>query len=71
MLRRLVYGPYARVWGCLWVSRVPGGAKGLLGISQDIPHKALRSLSCLRLSGHEFQVQIQRYNQGVPYEQRV
>jgi len=22
-------------------------------------------------SGHEFQVQIQRYNQGVPYEQRV
>jgi len=30
-----------------------------------------RSLSCLRLSGHEFQVQIQRYNQGVPYEQRV
>ena len=23
-----------------------------------------RSLSCLRLSGHEFQVQIQRYNQA-------
>ena len=40
-------------------------------LRQDIPHKALRSLSCLRLSGHEFQVQIQRYNQGVPYEQRV
>ena len=27
-------------------------------LRQDIPHKALRSLSCLRLSGHEFQVQI-------------
>ena len=33
-------------------------------IRQDIPHKALRSLSCLRLSGHEFQVQIQRIGFG-------
>ena len=40
-------------------------------IRLDDSHKALRSLSCPRLSGHKFQVQIQRYNQGVPYEQRV
>ena len=40
-------------------------------IRLDDSHKALRSLSCPRLSGHKFQVQIQRYNQGLPYEQRV
>jgi len=43
-----------------------------LYLRQDIPHKLFRSISCLRLSGHNLRVETQRHHGNrCPYELRI